>query len=134
MEVNEIQIGGKHYKREYQHWDAVDDLDLHYYLGCATKYVSRWQEKNGLEDLRKSLHYISKAEEKGRYPEELTPDQVNLLGVFCNQLNEVDGIIIKLICSGNYDEATKLINELIDEVENGPTSNYVDPDNNYIRG
>ena len=130
MEVNEIQIGGKHYKREYQHWDLVCDLNLHYLLGCSTKYVSRWQEKNGLEDLRKSLHYIAKFEDRAILDrslcfEEYTPEQVSLLGVFCNQLNEVDGIIIKLICSGNFDEAVKLINELIKEVENGPTSNYV---------
>jgi len=134
MEVNEIQIGGKHYKREYQHWDLVCDLELHYLLGCSTKYVSRWQEKNGLEDLRKSLHYIAKFEDKGLLVEEYTHEQSNNLDMFCDQLHHVDGIIVKLICLGSFEEAVKLINELIEEVESGPTSNYVDPDNNYIRG
>ena len=134
MEANDIQIGGKHYQREYQHWDMVCDLNLHYLLGCATKYVSRWQEKNGLEDLRKSLHYISKAEEVGVEFQEYTQEQYNKLDMFCDQLHHVDGTAVKLICLGSYDEATKVINEMIEEVECGPTANYIDPDNNYIRG
>ena len=134
MDANDIQIGGKHYQRKYQHWDLVCDLNLHYLLGCATKYVSRWQEKNGLEDLRKSLHYISKAEEVGVEFAEYTQEQCNKLDMFCDQLHHVDGTAVKLICLGSYDEARKLIEEQIEEVECGPTSNYVDPDNNYIRG
>ena len=134
MSANDTQIGGKHYQYEYQHWDLVCDLNLHYLLGCATKYVSRWQEKNGLEDLRKSLHYISKAEETGVELPEYTQEQYNKLDMFYEQLHPVDGTAVKLICLGSYDEARKVIEEQIEEVEYSQTSNYVNPNNNYIRG
>lgn len=63
--ANEKQVGGNHYKgREYEHWDFVDDLGLHYLVGCATKYISRWRGKNGLEDLCKAEHYLEKYCEK----------------------------------------------------------------------
>jgi hypothetical protein len=56
-----IQIGGTHYRSEYQHWDWVyDALGGDYLLGCCTKYVVRWRRKNGLQDLIKSKHYLQK--------------------------------------------------------------------------
>jgi len=61
MNPNEIQIGGMHYRSDYQHWDYVrEGLDGRYLEGCVTKYVYRWRKKNGLEDLRKAMHYLSK--------------------------------------------------------------------------
>ena len=28
--------------------------------GCAIKYLSRWREKGGLQDLKKARHYLDK--------------------------------------------------------------------------
>jgi hypothetical protein len=57
-------VGGAHYKgADYQHWDYVNDVRLHYLPATASKYVSRNRRKNGVEDLEKSIHYIDKAEE-----------------------------------------------------------------------
>jgi hypothetical protein len=54
-------VGGKHYGlKEYQHWDMVWDNDLDYFQGQITKYVMRWKEKNGLDDLRKAQHFLEK--------------------------------------------------------------------------
>jgi hypothetical protein len=61
--ANAKQVGGDHYKVSYQHWDFVVDLQLDYFEACATKYVTRWRKKNGLEDLQKSPHYIEKRQE-----------------------------------------------------------------------
>jgi hypothetical protein len=59
--TNEKQIGGDHYKgAAFQHWDWVAANGLGYFEGQITKYLCRWQAKNGLEDLRKSLHYTEK--------------------------------------------------------------------------
>lgn len=56
------QIGGNHYNKGYvQHWDWVSKTRLGYLEGCATKYLVRWREKNGLEDLLKAKTYIQKA-------------------------------------------------------------------------
>lgn len=62
--ANKRQVGGAHYKTDYEHWDFVREvLANNYLLGNATKYVSRWRKKNGVEDLEKALHYIDKARE-----------------------------------------------------------------------
>ena len=59
--VNAIQVGGGHYKSRYQHWDFVlQVLAARYLEGNITKYMTRWQKKNGLEDLKKASHYLDK--------------------------------------------------------------------------
>ena len=60
MGANERQVGGRHYQTEYQHWDLAIVVQLQYLEGCATKYLSRWRQKNGLQDLEKALHYHEK--------------------------------------------------------------------------
>ena len=60
MDVNKEQIGGTHYKTKYEHWDYVLDVGLDYFGGQLTRYVSRWRKKDGVQDLRKALHYINK--------------------------------------------------------------------------
>lgn len=54
------QVGGDHYQAEYQHWDWVSDIGMGYLPGNATKYVSRWRKKNGIDDLKKAMSYIDK--------------------------------------------------------------------------
>lgn len=58
--ANDRQVGGDHYKSEYQHWDFVPDVGVNYLLGTASKYVTRWRKKNGIQDLEKAIHYIDK--------------------------------------------------------------------------
>lgn len=61
MSVNEKQWGGDHYKVvQYQPWDVVLDWNLGYLDGTALKYISRWKRKNGLEDIRKAIHFLEK--------------------------------------------------------------------------
>ena len=40
MQANKKQIGGEHYKSEYQHWDWVAETNQGYLMGCATKYIN----------------------------------------------------------------------------------------------
>lgn len=63
-DVNKIQVGGDHYRSEYQHWDFIEDWNLTYLIGCATKYVCRAYKKSGKMDLEKALHYIDKIAER----------------------------------------------------------------------
>ncbi len=59
--VNDVQYGGSHYKVvKYQPWDVVLDWELGYLDGTALKYISRWKKKNGLEDIRKAIHFLEK--------------------------------------------------------------------------
>ncbi len=60
-DVNSYQISGNHYKVvKYQPWDVVLDWELGYLDGTALKYISRWKKKNGLEDIRKAIHFLEK--------------------------------------------------------------------------
>lgn len=61
--ANDIQVAGTHYRAEYQHWDWVNDNDMPYLLGAATKYIVRHRGKKGRQDLEKALHFIVKAAE-----------------------------------------------------------------------
>lgn len=61
--ANAMQVGGNHYAGSYQHWDFVADLKLGYFEGQVTKYVSRWRKKNGVQDLEKALHFLTKLTE-----------------------------------------------------------------------
>lgn len=62
MKANEKQIGGDHYKRGgEEHWDRQYRLfGAGYFIGCITKYVERYQRKNGIQDLQKAQHFIEK--------------------------------------------------------------------------
>ncbi len=76
-EANKVQVGGAHYKKQKtymattpdgkqvevlvpQHWDIVAMHDLDYFQGNITKYVFRWEDKGGVQDLLKSRHYLDK--------------------------------------------------------------------------
>jgi hypothetical protein len=61
--ANEHQIGGQHYRDDpvFQHWDLIAmNGGRMYFVGQITKYIVRWREKNGVQDLRKSEHYFQK--------------------------------------------------------------------------
>jgi hypothetical protein len=59
--VNDVQHGGTHYKNKtIQPWDYIVANNLGYLEGNIVKYVSRWKEKGGIEDLRKANHYLAK--------------------------------------------------------------------------
>ena len=58
--ANDVQVGGKHYRTAIQHWDYVIANDIPYLEAQIIKYVSRWRSKNGMEDLKKALHFLNK--------------------------------------------------------------------------
>lgn len=53
------QEAGSHYKSmtiqpvEYIHRNGIG-----YCEGCVIKYVTRWRNKNGVQDLRKARHFL----------------------------------------------------------------------------
>jgi len=61
MSVNDRQPGGVHYKnKSIQPWDFIAANDIPFLEGNAIKYLCRWREKGGIEDLKKALHYVEK--------------------------------------------------------------------------
>lgn len=56
--INE-QIGGTHYRdKAIQPIEYILANDLGFCEGNVVKYVSRYKDKNGLEDLKKAKHYL----------------------------------------------------------------------------
>jgi len=61
MSANDTQHGGRHYKTcVIQPWDYIAANNLGFFEGNAVKYLTRWREKGGIEDLEKAKHYIEK--------------------------------------------------------------------------
>jgi hypothetical protein len=59
--ANDVQIGGKHYKDiAIQPWDYIIENNLGWCEGNIVKYITRWREKGGLDDVRKVIHYAEK--------------------------------------------------------------------------
>jgi len=59
--LNNIQHGGDHYRNKaIQPWDFIAANHLGYFEGNIVKYVSRWREKGGIQDLEKARHYLDK--------------------------------------------------------------------------
>lgn len=85
MSANERQIGGNHYKKGgEEHWDRQWRLfGRGYFIGCITKYVERYPEKNGVQDLEKARHFIDKLIELESQPKP---------GEFLETTNLVNGL------------------------------------------
>ena len=59
--ANAEQVAGSHYKNKtIQPWDYIACNELGYFEGNVVKYVSRWHDKGGVEDLLKARHYLDK--------------------------------------------------------------------------
>ena len=54
----EKQIGGNHYKNfTIQPYEFISKNDLSFFQGNVVKYVCRYKNKNGIQDLEKIIHY-----------------------------------------------------------------------------
>lgn len=60
MSANDKQMGGSHYLKPIQPWDYIAANGLDFFEGNIIKYVTRWRQKGGVEDLRKARHYLDK--------------------------------------------------------------------------
>ena len=59
--ANSVQVGGDHYKTKgLQPWDAIIEWKMGFLDGNALKYLVRFRDKGGVEDLMKARHYIDK--------------------------------------------------------------------------
>ncbi len=67
---NTEQVGGTHYKssevacpncgHRIQHWDIAWGLDFDPFQYIISKWLFRWRDKGGIEDLKKIRHAVDK--------------------------------------------------------------------------
>jgi hypothetical protein len=127
MSANEKQVGGRHYKTEYEHWDLAIKVPMTYLEGCATKHVARWRKKNGVQDLQKAMHYLEKLIETVNYEDmsrKLTRPEIHVeINNFAlmNNLSLAEEEFIVILCTHQnlFDlrHAHALVEELIIEAE-----------------
>jgi hypothetical protein len=59
VDPRDYQIGGDHYsKYKIQPIEYITKNKLDFSQGNVIKYVTRFKDKNGLEDLQKAQHYL----------------------------------------------------------------------------
>lgn len=70
--ANATQVGGQHYAaKPIQPWDFIAANGLGYFEGNVVKYLSRWRDKGGVQDLHKAAHYLQKLIEIEEYGKEV---------------------------------------------------------------
>lgn len=52
------QVGGSHYQLPIQPIEYILANGLGYCEANVVKYVSRWRNKGGIQDLKKAIHYL----------------------------------------------------------------------------
>jgi hypothetical protein len=58
MSALDKQVGGSHYKdMAIQPVEYIHKNGLGFCEGNVVKYITRWKTKNGIEDLKKVIHY-----------------------------------------------------------------------------
>lgn len=63
------QVGGGHYKvpnPQIEHWNLVIAYNWDYFTAQVIKYMMRWPEKGGIQDLEKAAHFLQKLIETKR--------------------------------------------------------------------
>lgn len=59
MDALGVQVGGDHYKtKAIQPVQYCMANNVGFMEGSVIKYVTRWREKNGVEDLKKARHFL----------------------------------------------------------------------------
>lgn len=62
MKATDVQIGGTHYKDlVVQPIELIASIRCSFIQGCIIKYISRYKNKNGAQDIQKCIHYAQLA-------------------------------------------------------------------------
>lgn len=134
MSANDKQVGGNHYRTSSQHWDLAARLDLGYFEGQISKYITRHRFKKGEEDAKKALHFTDKllelVQNHGRQPRHKFITAVDMADyVNANQLTVHEHtILFRLLnwsTTSDLIAVKSFIEMLIDRDYGGPTPAYV---------
>lgn len=114
------QEGGDHYlKMKYQPLAIICKCKMSFIQGCVLKYVSRYKNKNGVEDLKKALQYIrlgipmGETKAKSGAPVRFLSDYI-----VANNLTHTEGMILQYALACKWSKAEDLCKELV-KVEYG---------------
>lgn len=116
------EVGGTHYSdMKIEPIELICALDVDFIQGSIIKYVSRYKSKNGVEDLKKALHYceiglnnVPNPERKKWY---LDRCAILLIREYCvlNGFGDKTENAIADCCAGDYASCASEIKRLIEE-------------------
>lgn len=117
----QVQVGGSHYKKYHiQPLEFAEKIGLRAMCFCAFKYVTRYKDKNGAEDLRKALHCLDIFQEIGIEAEQIhiQPDYlIDFLSQFDDKQGQALFRIIQCQCNKSHiDDSKALVNKLMEQL------------------
>lgn len=123
MSALDTQVGGNHYKKyEYQPIEYFMDSKMNPLSSKISKYVIRYKDKNGLEDLEKALQLseigVEKYMRSRNYNKALSENTLHCHSHFLNQLDESLTLEREILTASLYEDyrlCVILIYDLMDK-------------------
>jgi uncharacterized Fe-S radical SAM superfamily protein PflX len=98
-----------YHKGDYDVIEFCNKYEIGFVTGNIIKYIVRYKNKNGIEDLKKVKEYLCR-----RYIENLIIDSEDKLKFYEeNNLNYKQGIILDLVLDNCHKKAEEMLNSLI---------------------
>lgn len=119
MKAIESQVGGSHYKdMAFQPIELIAVLRCSFIQGCIIKYISRYKNKNGAQDIKKCIHYAQLAielKDKGLCKTTNDVDTYILISNFCstNKITLLQKLIIEAAVDASFNRIIKLCKDLL---------------------
>ena len=119
MKTVESQVGGSHYKvMALQPIELIIALRCSFIQGCIIKYISRYKNKNGAQDIKKCIHYAQLAIElgdKGLCKTTKDVDTYTAVSNFCsaNNFNLLQKLIIEAVVDASFNRVVLLCADLL---------------------
>ena len=108
------QVGGNHYVcMKIQPIVFIVDAQLSFIQGCIVKYITRYKNKNGKQDIEKCIHYSKLAIELNEAVPELS--NICLAYNYCknNNLEQLQTNIVISAVKADYYNVIRYCNALI---------------------
>lgn len=116
MKAIESQVGGSHYKdMAFQPIELIAALRCSFIQGCIVKYISRYKNKNGAQDIKKCIHYAQLAielDDKRRCNDKALSMNINKY-ILKNKLTTLQRRIITQAVYNNYIQVIQYCKELL---------------------
>lgn len=109
MGALDIQVGGTHYKEcAYQPVKFCADLNLNFFQGNIVKYITRYKDKNGREDLEKVIHYAQIGDEL--QPRNFVTSKAGELIIKYTEANSLSPLVSGVIRGAVFQNWNRVIN------------------------
>lgn len=110
------QVGGSYYKdMTFQPIELIAALRCSFIQGCIIKYISRYKNKNGAQDIKKCIHYAQLAielDDKRRCNDKVLSMSINMYTIK-NKLTILQRKIITQAVYNNYIQVIQYCKELL---------------------